>query len=103
MKKLKVEKTVLPRHQLKDSVLIVKVGSDERPAEESDLNNIRTILEAALSNYSGWTALVTHHCISFETLSLTGLKNKPKEVDKDQKKANKRLNGKNPALFGMKP
>ena len=103
MKKLKIEQLVLPRHQLKDSVLVVKVGSDKHPATTENIQNVITNLNEILKDYDGVKCFVSHHCISFETLSLAGLKNKPKEIEKAVEKASKKVNSKNPALFGMIP
>jgi len=57
----------------KDEVLIVKVGSDERPASPSDIIIIQGLLEKTYQNQD--TCLVTHHAIDFEIISRKHLKN----------------------------
>ena len=46
-----------------DNILIVKVGSDERPASTQDLVNINEKLSEAANDPN--SVFVTHHCIEF--------------------------------------
>jgi len=57
----------------KDEVLIVKVGSDERPASPRDIIIIQNLLEKTYQNKD--TSIVTHHALNFEIISRKHLKN----------------------------
>jgi hypothetical protein len=56
----------IPKKESEDSILVVKVGSDERPATESDLKGIQEMLTMAMNDKD--LTIVTHHCIEFYTI-----------------------------------
>jgi len=48
-------------------ILIVKVGSDERPAGPKDIKQVRKIIKKIIK---GWDVIVTHHAIEFDFIKL---------------------------------
>lgn len=48
------------------SILIVKLGTDDRPATEEDIKDMEESLLRAFKN----GVLVTHHAVQFEILNL---------------------------------
>lgn len=57
----------------KRRVLIVKVGSDERPAGPKDIKRMAKILKKfrkKAKSLRGYDILVTHHCADFDFLTL---------------------------------
>lgn len=55
----------------KNALLIAKVGSDDRPATEADIEYIRQALVSL--NISNLKLLVTHHNVNFELIDISGL------------------------------
>lgn len=103
LKEVNVKTPVIPRHQLQHCLLVVKVGDNERPAGQEDLDSIRRQFNDALSNFSGcYTVIVTHHAISFESISLEGLMCKSLEIEKltSKKKKSKECNS---TILGLQP
>jgi hypothetical protein len=100
MKKVKIKKlnpkvSIISRHQLQGCLLIVKVGSDERPASVEDLAGIREQFVGALNDFEGcFSVLFTHHAVNFEAISMEGLSYIPEEVKKLKKKKDKKMESK---------
>ena len=59
---MKNKKINIPTYS-KDEILVVKVGTDERPASEDDIKEIQLLLAQAAANKS--LCIVTHHAIDF--------------------------------------
>ena len=51
----------------KDQMLIVRIGSEERPAEDGDIEQAIRFFKKAKEN--GARTLVVHHCMDFEIVS----------------------------------
>lgn len=69
---MKVDFLEIDRDKIKNNCFIVKLGSKDRPATEEDINDF----EAALSKLFDLmeldfkpNILITHHEVSFETIS----------------------------------
>lgn len=56
---------IVPKRE-NDDILIVKIGSEERPASDEDIKNVQIILAQIQNNPE--LAIITHHCIQFETI-----------------------------------
>jgi len=67
-------------------ILIVKVGNDERPASQEDIDNVIAQFKKAGEDDDGAVTIVTHHAISFETIKRKFLKNVIVENAKDDEK-----------------
>lgn len=52
------------------SLLVVKVGCDDRPASQEDLDQIAEDIKEALSKGDQSVVLVTHHYVQFEQFHL---------------------------------
>ena len=71
LSKVEEELVEIKRYNFRNNVLIhVKVGSDERPASEQDVENVEKALNEALKDETGWTAMVTHHLVEIDMLSM---------------------------------
>ena len=69
---MQVELLKLSAEDLKDNCLIVKVGTDDRPATENDMKNMEESLSKLFSAMNLDfipPVLVTHHAVSFESIS----------------------------------
>lgn len=69
--KMKTKKTI-PK-VCNDEVLIVKVGTDMRPAGTLDIEAIQMLLAQAKRDDA--TCIVTHHAVSFEKIKRSSLNN----------------------------
>ena len=58
---------------MNEEVLIVKVGTDERPAGPDDLESMQLALRAAFNNNT--STIVTHHAVDFVRVQRSDLKN----------------------------
>lgn len=58
----------------KNGMLVVKVGSDERPAGPADIKNIQKALKRLFKK--GHNTLVTHHCLDFVAVKFSGKQKK---------------------------
>ena len=55
-------------------MLIVKIGSDERPASPDDINLAYKMLNEVLEGVKGVRVIVTHHAFGIEKISLPQLR-----------------------------
>lgn len=53
-------------------IIIVKVGNDKRPASQEDIDTVAKNLKKAFKK--GKNVVVTHHAITFETISVNNTK-----------------------------
>ena len=97
---MKTNITSIPIYQLKDNILIVKVGNEDRPAGPDDITQVRNELTKILKDFEGCRVLVIHHAIDFQLLSTKGLKNIPKLMEKLRKKSSERMGSRN-AIFSL--
>jgi hypothetical protein len=59
--------------ELKDSLIVIKVGSEERPASDSDIETVRKAMKSIVHDrYDGCNPLilVTHHVFNVETIKI---------------------------------
>lgn len=68
----------IPFGQLKDSILVVKVGSNERPASIEDINDFSSKLGAVFEDFEDLRVIVTHHAVNFELLGTKVLRREKK-------------------------
>ena len=69
---MEIELLKISEEDLKDSCLIVKLGTDNRPASEEDMDDMEKALQGLFSAMQldfNPPVLVTHHALSFETIS----------------------------------
>ena len=59
---------------LEDSLLIVKIGTEKRPAGQADIEEMTEKLKELFKDVKGLKTMVTHHAIDFVKLDLKGLK-----------------------------
>ena len=64
-----------------DELLIVKVGSEERPASDEDIEYIQKLLVKCRESNAG--CLVTHHAVSFEVIKKSAISKIVAFPDKD--------------------
>jgi len=69
---MKSKKVKLPKITEED-ILVVKVGSEDRPASKEDIENVQTLLAQASKNQN--IAIVTHNLIEFVVIKRALLKN----------------------------
>ena len=75
--------------KITDDILVVKVGNEERPASEADIEGIQEML--AMAKKDTQLTIITHHCIEFYTIPRSclggslimaaGSENKVKKID----------------------
>lgn len=53
-------------------LIIVKLGNDDRPASQEDIDAMAKTLKKAFKK--GKNVVVTHHAVSFETLPIGNIK-----------------------------
>ena len=70
----KVRKFQMPEIDENEEILVVRVGSDERPASPKDLENMQKSLAQLAVDDS--LTLVTHHCVDFAVLKKKFFKGK---------------------------
>ncbi len=56
-----------------DEVLVIKIGSEDRPASEDDLRSVQLLLASSKNNPS--LSIVTHHCFTFDVVKKKDLDN----------------------------
>lgn len=88
---MKRRMNTIPFGQLKDSILIVRVGTADRPAGIQDINDMIEKLHGLLSDFEGCKVLVTHHAVDFELLGTKGLKNISKIIERKRQKAKSKV------------
>lgn len=88
---------IIPLGQLKDNLLIIKVGNKDKPATKEDIDNVLDTLKQCLADLDlkDTHILVTHHAVDFEMIGIKGLKNIKKEERALKKKAGKNIKFKN--------
>ena len=90
IKKKISEISAIPINQLKDSILVVKVGTDDRPAGPADITSVQEVLKDYLDDLKGnYKVIVTHHAIDFSYIGIKGLRSR--DPDKEIKKAKKKV------------
>lgn len=57
---------MVPKKESEDAILVVKVGSEERPASASDIKGIQEML--AMAEKDTDLTIITHHCIEFYSI-----------------------------------
>lgn len=62
----RAKKIKIPEIDGEEEILVVRVGSDERPAGPKDLENMQKSLSQLRADDS--LTLVTHHCVDFAVL-----------------------------------
>tara|TARA_R110000824_G_scaffold8450_3_gene38485 strand:+ start:13537 stop:14013 length:477 start_codon:yes stop_codon:yes gene_type:complete len=72
--------TIAKDDDLSGSLLVVKIGSSEFPADEDDLKASRQLIDAALSDVVGVRVIVVHHEFEVEKISLPQLRNLESQV-----------------------
>ena len=79
MKRQKSQKTQC-KCGAKKKLMIVKVGSDERPAGQVDIDSTQKIMEKALvgAGYNDVQLVVTHHAMEVDTYSIDAWDKKQK-------------------------
>lgn len=75
-KKIDCEVVKFNRHVFENNIFIVKLGSDDRPASEADMEDFSEKLSALLETIGidRSAFLVTYHNISFETIDKDKIK-----------------------------
>ena len=66
-----IDISFLSKEQLRNNLFIVKVGSEDRPATEKDLDNIGDCVEEAFRDMNldfEPTFLITHHLIGIDEI-----------------------------------
>jgi len=66
--------TIMKQEELEGCLLIVKIGSDERPASPDDINLAYKMLNEVLEGVKGVRVIVTHHAFGIEKISLPQLR-----------------------------
>ena len=69
---MKLELLKIDKEFLKENCFIVKVGSEDRPADVIDIQNIQECLKDLFKTMEldfEPAVLVTHHCMDFEKIS----------------------------------
>ncbi len=69
---MKIDFLEINRDKIKDNCFIVKLGSDDRPATEEDMDNFETTLNKLFDLMDldfKPNVLITHHAVSFESIS----------------------------------
>ena len=61
-------------NDLEGSLLIVRIGSDDRPAPSSEIENAYALLEKALEGVKGVRVIITDHKFTIEKVSLPQLR-----------------------------
>jgi len=67
-----MELVKISREELKDDCFIVKIGSEDRPATEKDIEEFEIALTGLFHSMKLDfipPVLITHHAVSFETIS----------------------------------
>jgi len=65
---------IIPNIEI-DDVLIVKVGSEERPASSEDVEEVRSAIDHVVHSRGKFKAIITHHCVDFVVLKKSALDN----------------------------
>lgn len=73
-----IEVLKISKESLENDCFIVKVGTNDRPATESDLEDVEkslTDLVKTMKLDKEPSILITHHCVSVESIEKETLKN----------------------------
>jgi hypothetical protein len=73
-----IEILKISKESLENDCFIVKVGTNDRPATESDLDDVQkslTDLVDTMELDKEPSILITHHCVSVESIDKETLKN----------------------------
>lgn len=70
---MKAKEIKLPR-ATKDTVVVVRLGSDERPATSEDLERFQSVLSQAAKRKDVPLTIVSHHLVDFMVMKRTLLK-----------------------------
>lgn len=74
------EVSVMKDKDLEGSLLVVKIGNNERPASNEDVNLAHKMLNDVLSDVKGVRVVVTHHAFDIQKISLPQLRSLQSEV-----------------------
>ena len=66
---------LIKEKELEGSLLVVKIGSDSRPASPDDINLAHKMLNEVLEGVKGVRVVVTHHAFDITKISLPQLRN----------------------------
>lgn len=61
----------MKRKPANDYILLVTVGSDDRPARPEDVNDVKKFVRKCIRNKVCFNDIVTHHCIKFQTVPVS--------------------------------
>jgi len=64
------EKKVELETFLEGKIILVKVGTDERPASPQDIQEVRGLMEELLKGTVGSRVLVTHHAFDMSIIDI---------------------------------
>lgn len=71
-----VETQLIEREEMRNGLLIVRVGTDSQPASQQDIDNTIRKLTAAIKEHKDLIVLISHHTLNFQTLDLRDAKDK---------------------------